>query len=78
MLTFTMPFTTPLTFEWSAVDPTFVFAFMDTFVEILEDYFGEISAMTLKDHFDTVYQVRVVCPCLLSKRDIYILCLVSF
>lgn len=40
------------------VDPLYAFAFMQTFVDILREYFGYISAETLKENFDIVYQVR--------------------
>lgn len=43
-----------------AVDPLFAFAFLQSFVEILQDYFGTVSAATLKDNFDVVYQVCVI------------------
>ncbi|KZT74521.1 clathrin adaptor, mu subunit [Daedalea quercina L-15889] len=39
------------------VDPLYAFAFMQTFVDILREYFGYISAETLKENFDTVYQL---------------------
>ncbi|KAF9779540.1 clathrin adaptor mu subunit [Thelephora terrestris] len=39
------------------VDPLFAFAFIHTFVEILQDYFGTLSAATLRDNFDVVYQL---------------------
>ena len=42
-----------------AVDPLFAFAFIQTFVEILQDYFGVLSAATLKDNFDVVYQAGI-------------------
>ena len=35
-----------------------MFAFLQAFVDILREYFGQISAETLKDNFDVVYQVR--------------------
>ena len=41
------------------VDPLFAFAFIQTFVEILQDYFGVLSAATLKDNFDVVYQAGI-------------------
>lgn len=41
------------------VDPLFGFAFLQTFIEILREYFGPLSAATLKDNFDVVYQVSV-------------------
>jgi hypothetical protein len=40
------------------VDPLFAFAFLQSFVEILQEYFGTVSAATLKDNFDVVYQVN--------------------
>lgn len=40
-----------------SVDPLFAFAFLQTFVDILNEYFGNVSAATLKDNFDVVYQV---------------------
>ncbi|KAF7330788.1 MHD domain-containing protein [Mycena venus] len=39
------------------VDPLFAFAFLQTFIDILREYFGALSAATLKDNFDVVYQL---------------------
>ncbi|KAG5644922.1 hypothetical protein DXG03_007387 [Asterophora parasitica] len=39
------------------VDPLFAFAFIHTFVDILNEYFGNVSAATLKENFDVVYQL---------------------
>ncbi|TFY73547.1 hypothetical protein EWM64_g10465 [Hericium alpestre] len=39
------------------IDPLYAFAFLQTFIEILKDYFGAISGPTLKDNFDIVYQL---------------------
>ncbi|KZT12616.1 clathrin adaptor mu subunit [Laetiporus sulphureus 93-53] len=39
------------------VDPLYAFAFMQTFADILREYFGHISAETLKENFDVVYQL---------------------
>ncbi|KAJ7229033.1 Mu homology domain-containing protein [Mycena pura] len=39
------------------VDPLFAFAFLQTFTDILREYFGALSAATLKDNFDVVYQL---------------------
>ncbi|KAI0723502.1 clathrin adaptor mu subunit [Earliella scabrosa] len=39
------------------VDPLYAFAFLQTFVDILREYFGHLSAETLKDNFDIVYQL---------------------
>ena len=41
----------------TSVDPLFGFAFLQTFIDILREYFGDLSAATLKDNFDVVYQV---------------------
>ncbi|CAL1702048.1 unnamed protein product [Somion occarium] len=38
-------------------DPLYVFAFLETFISILRDYFGQLSAETLKENFDVVYQL---------------------
>ncbi|KAF9452005.1 clathrin adaptor, mu subunit [Macrolepiota fuliginosa MF-IS2] len=39
------------------VDPIFAFAFLQTFVDILTEYFGAVSAATMRDNFDVVYQL---------------------
>ncbi|KZW03889.1 clathrin adaptor, mu subunit [Exidia glandulosa HHB12029] len=39
------------------VDPLFVFAFIQTFVDILRDYFGDLSAASIRENFDIVYQL---------------------
>ncbi|KAG6820168.1 hypothetical protein H0H93_004431 [Arthromyces matolae] len=39
------------------VDPLFAFAFIQTFIDILNEYFGNVSAATLRDNFDVVYQL---------------------
>ncbi|KAL7282033.1 hypothetical protein ACG7TL_003500 [Trametes sanguinea] len=39
------------------VDPLYAFAFLQTFIEILHEYFGHVSAETLKQNFDVVYQL---------------------
>ena len=41
-----------------AVNPLFAFAFLDSFLETLQDYLGEITETTIKDNFDIVYMVR--------------------
>ena len=43
-----------------AVDPLFAFAFLQTFIDILMEYFGTVSLATLKENFDVVYQVKNV------------------
>ena len=44
------------------VDPLYAFSFLQTFVDILQEYFGHLSAETLKDNFDVVYQVCLSGP----------------
>jgi hypothetical protein len=41
-----------------AISPLFALAFLQSFVEILQEYFGIVSASaTVKDNFNSVYQV---------------------
>ena len=37
----------------------FVFAFIRTLLDVLQEYLGEVSAGTIRDNFDVVYQVKV-------------------
>ncbi|KIK65713.1 hypothetical protein GYMLUDRAFT_39214 [Collybiopsis luxurians FD-317 M1] len=39
------------------VDPLLAFAFLQTFIDILREYLGTVSAATVKDNFDIVYQL---------------------
>ena len=39
------------------VDPLYAFAFIRTFLDILIEYFGEVTVPTLKDNFDIVHQL---------------------
>ncbi|KAL1744615.1 Mu homology domain-containing protein [Schizophyllum fasciatum] len=39
------------------VDTLLAFAFIGTFIDILLEYFGSVSAATLKENFDVVYQL---------------------
>lgn len=39
------------------MDPLLAFAFLQTFVEILTEYFGTVSVATMRENFDVVYQV---------------------
>jgi AP-3 complex subunit mu len=39
------------------VDPLLAFAFIRTFTEILQEYFGTITPATLRENFDVVYQL---------------------
>ncbi|TFK43309.1 Mu homology domain-containing protein [Crucibulum laeve] len=41
----------------SGDDPLFAFAFLRTFIDILYEYFGNVSATTMKENFDVVYQL---------------------
>ncbi len=40
------------------MDPSFVFAFLRTFLDILQEYLGDVTAGTIRENFDTVYQAR--------------------
>ncbi|KIJ56590.1 hypothetical protein M422DRAFT_148680 [Sphaerobolus stellatus SS14] len=40
-------------------NPLFVFAFLQRFVDILQDYLGDVSSSSLKDNFDVVYQAKM-------------------
>ena len=40
-----------------AADPLLGFAFLQTFIDIFQEYFGGISLAIVKDNFDVVYQV---------------------
>jgi len=61
--------------ESAAVDPVFVFAFLHTFLDILREYLGDVTAGTIRDNFDTVYQVR---PLLLDREKWELICSSSF
>src|SRR5712672_4612084 len=39
------------------VDPLYAFAFIRTFLHILIEYFGQVTAPTLRDNFDIVHQL---------------------
>src|ERR1700761_8936476 len=39
------------------VDPLYAFTFIRTFLDILMDYFGEVTAPVLRDNFDIVHQL---------------------
>lgn len=39
------------------VDPLYAFTFIRTFLDILVEYFGQVTAPTLRDNFDTVHQL---------------------
>lgn len=48
-----------------AADPLLGFAFLQTFIDIFQEYFGGISLAIVKENFDVVYQV---CPPSLPLR----------
>ncbi|KAK2466394.1 hypothetical protein APHAL10511_002036 [Amanita phalloides] len=39
------------------VDPLVAFSFLQTFIDILREYFGVVNANTMKENFDVVYQL---------------------
>ncbi|KAK8869688.1 hypothetical protein IAR55_000256 [Kwoniella newhampshirensis] len=39
------------------VNPLFAFSFLDSFLDTLQDYLGEITETTIKDNFDIVYML---------------------
>lgn len=39
-------------------DPLFVFAFIRTLLDVLQEYLGDVTAGSIRDNFDIVYQVR--------------------
>lgn len=40
------------------VNPLFAFAFLESFLETLRDYLGEVTEINVKDSFEIVYMVR--------------------
>jgi len=42
------------------VNPLFAFSFLESFLETLQDYLGDVTETALKDNFDIVYMVCVV------------------
>lgn len=39
------------------VNPLFAFAFLDSFLQTLREYLGEVTESTIKENFDIVYMV---------------------
>ena len=39
------------------VNPLFAFAFLESFLETLEQYLGDVTEASIKDNFDVVYMV---------------------
>jgi AP-3 complex subunit mu len=38
-------------------DPLFVFAFINTLLDVLQEYLGDVTAGSIRSNFDIVYQV---------------------
>lgn len=46
----------------SEVNPLFAFSFLESFLDTLKEYLGDVTEGTVKDNFDIVYMVS--CQCL--------------
>ena len=55
-----------------AVDPVLPFAFLQSLVDVLEEYFGSISEAVIKDSFDLVLQVRRLQYLLASSANMHV------
>jgi AP-3 complex subunit mu len=44
--------------ELMVVNPLFAFSFLESFLETLQDYLGDVTETAIKDNFDIVYMVR--------------------
>jgi AP-3 complex subunit mu len=44
------------------VNPLFAFSFLESFLETLQDYLGDVTETAIKDNFDIVYMVRQNLP----------------
>lgn len=53
------------------INPLFGFAFLESFLDTLKEYLGDVTEVTVKDNFDVVYMVSVGanegCTCLPAK-----------
>lgn len=45
--------------ELISVNPLFAFSFLESFLETLQDYLGDVTETAIKDNFDIVYMVRL-------------------
>jgi AP-3 complex subunit mu len=49
------------------VNPLFAFSFLESFLETLQDYLGDVTETAIKDNFDIVYMVSphrlYMCEC---------------
>jgi len=43
-----------------SVNPLFAFSFLESFLETLQDYLGDVTETAIKDNFDIVYMVRLL------------------
>jgi AP-3 complex subunit mu len=43
--------------ELMIVNPLFAFSFLESFLETLQDYLGDVTETAIKDNFDIVYMV---------------------
>jgi hypothetical protein len=44
------------------VNPLFAFSFLESFLETLQDYLGDVTETAIKDNFDIVYMVCLILP----------------
>jgi AP-3 complex subunit mu len=49
------------------VNPLFAFSFLESFLETLQDYLGDVTETAIKDNFDIVYMVCLILPELQKK-----------
>ena len=49
------------------VNPLFAFSFLESFLETLQDYLGDVTETALKDNFDIVYMVSCYVPISLAE-----------
>ncbi|KAI5448830.1 hypothetical protein NCC49_006334 [Naganishia albida] len=49
-----MSFLVPLSHE---INPLFAFAFLETFIDVLSAYFGQVTESSIRDNFDIVYML---------------------
>jgi AP-3 complex subunit mu len=42
------------------VNPLFAFSFLESFLETLQDYLGDVTETAIKDNFDIVYMVSLI------------------
>lgn len=42
------------------MNPLFAFSFLESLLDILRNYLGDVTEATIKDNFDIVYMVSIV------------------